>query len=87
TVAGSVGMFIGSLLFSTVLVALYAIEAGFDVAALFTPILIICVVATLVEALTPKNLDNWTVPISVVVVAYLLSVFAPAVWPYALWTL
>jgi len=87
TVAGSMGMFIGSLLFSTILVALYAIEAGFDVVALFTPILIICVVATFVEVLTPKNLDNWTVPISVVVVAYFLSVFAPAMWPYALWTL
>ena len=88
TIAGSIGMFIGSFLFSFTLIAIFSLEfASFDLIVLILPILIIALVATIVEALTPKNLDNWTVPISVVIIVVLFMYLAPALWPFALLTL
>ncbi len=87
TVAGSFGMFIGSFLFSFILAAIYSLEIGFDVFALIIPILVISLVATIVEAITPKGLDNWTVPIIVVVMITLFFYFIPVWWPFPLFTL
>jgi dolichol kinase len=85
TVAGSVGMFFGSFLFSYILIALFSIEiAAFNLALLFLPVLVISLVAMIVEALTPKNLDNWTVPIAVIVIVALFIYLMPAWWPFAL---
>jgi len=88
TIAGSIGMLIGSFLFSYILIAIFSLEyAAFDLALLFLPILVISIVATIVEALTPKNLDNWTVPIAVILVILLFIYLIPAWWPFALLTL
>jgi dolichol kinase len=85
TVAGSIGMFIGSLLFSSILIAILSLElAALSLAVLFLPVLVISLVAMVVEALTPKNLDNWTVPIAVVVVVVLFIYLVPAWWPFPL---
>lgn len=88
TAAGSIGMFIGSFLFSYILIAIFSLEyATFDIVALFLPILIISLVATIVEALSPKNLDNWTVPIAVIVMVILFIYLTPAWWPFAVLTI
>ncbi|TFG29268.1 hypothetical protein EU527_16105 [Candidatus Thorarchaeota archaeon] len=83
TIAGSIGMFIGSFLFSYILAALFL----FDLVAILIPILVISIVVTIVEALSPKNLDNWTVPIVVVIMIVLFIYLVPAWWPFALLTL
>ncbi|MDH4214395.1 MAG: hypothetical protein OEV85_10770 [Candidatus Thorarchaeota archaeon] len=88
TIAGSIGMLIGSFLFSYILIAIFSLEyAAFDLVLLFLPVLVISIVATIVEALTPKNLDNWTVPIAVIVVILLFINLIPAWWPFALLTI
>jgi len=88
TVAGSIGMLIGSFLFSYVLIAIFSLEyVTFNLALLFLPVLVISIVATIVEAISPKNLDNWTVPIAVFLVIVLFSYLIPAWWPFALLTL
>ena len=87
TVAGSFGMFIGSLLFSYILTAIYSLELGFEITVLIIPILVISLVATVVEAITPKGLDNWTVPITVILMVVLFFYFIPAWWPFPLLTI
>jgi dolichol kinase len=88
TVAGSIGMFIGSFLFSYILIAIFSLElAAFDLVALFLPILVISLVATIVEAISPPNLDNWTVPIAVIVMVVLFINLVPLWWPFALLTI
>jgi hypothetical protein len=84
---GLAGMFIGSFLFSYVLTFIYSLEVGFDMVALLIPILVISLIATIVEALTPKGLDNWTVPIAVIVLILLFFTFVPVWWPFPLFTL
>lgn len=87
TLAGSFGMFIGSFLFSFILTFIYSLEVGFDMAVLIIPFLIISLVATIVEAITPKGLDNWTVPIIVIVMVVLFFYFIPVWWPFPLLTI
>lgn len=85
TLAGSAGMFFGSFLFSYVLIAIFSLEiATYNLVHLFLPILVISLVATIVEALSPKNVDNWTVPFAVIVMVFLFIYFMPAWWPFAL---
>ena len=88
TIAGSIGMFIGSFLFSFILIAIFSLEfISFDLAMLFLPILVISLVATVVEAISPPNLDNWTVPIAVVVMVFLFIYLIPLWWPFTLLTI
>jgi dolichol kinase len=87
TVMGSVGMFIGSFLFSYVLTFIYSLEVGFDMVALIIPILVISLIATIVEAITPRGLDNWTVPIAVIVLIVLFFYLVPVWWPFPLFTI
>jgi dolichol kinase len=86
TIAGSIGMFVGGFLFSYILVAIFTIEiAAWNLAAFFLPILIISLAATVIEALSPPHIDNWTICIIVFVVAAVLSF--TGMWPYPLATL
>jgi dolichol kinase len=87
TLIGSVGMFIGSFLFSYILTFMFSIEAGFDMVALLIPILVISLIATIVEAITPKGLDNLTVPIAVIILIVLFSTLIPVWWPFPLFTI
>ncbi len=86
TVAGTVGMFIGSVLFSVILVFLFSIEvSAFVLADLLIPILIVSIVATIVEALTPKGLDNLTITIAAIVVCLLFPIVG--LWTFPPFTL
>ncbi len=88
TVVGSIAMFVGSFLFSYVLFLIFSLEvSSFDAVAMLIPILVISLIATIVEALSPKGLDNWTVPIAVIIVVVVLTFVYPAWWPYPLLTL
>ena len=88
TIAGSIGMFIGSFLFSFILISMFSLEfATFDILALFLPVLVLSLVATIVEAITPKNLDNWTVPIAVFIMVVIFAYLVPLWWPFSLVTL
>lgn len=88
TVAGSIGMFIGSFLFSIILIGIFSLElAVFNLVVLLLPVLVVSLVATIVEAISPKNLDNWTVPVAVFVVIAIISYALPLWWPFGLFTL
>ncbi len=85
TLVGSAGMFFGSFLFSYVLIVIFSLEiATYNLVHLFLPILVISLVATIIEALSPKNVDNWTVPFAVIVMVFLFIYFMPTWWPFAL---
>jgi dolichol kinase len=88
TLAGSFGMFIGSFLFSYILIAIFSLEfAALDLVTLLLPVLVISLVATIAEAISPRNLDNWIIPIAVFVTIALFWYFIPTWWPFALYTL
>jgi dolichol kinase len=76
TVAGSVAMFLGSAILIAVLAAIFG--TGLNLGA----ILILSLIATVIEALTPKGLDNYTIAAAVFVGIVLLGSVAPALWPY-----
>ncbi len=87
TIAGSIGMFIGSFLFSFVLMFFFSFEINaWNPIALLVPLLVISLIATIVEALSPKGLDNWTVPI-VVSIFLIFIVYLFPVWTFANQTL
>ena len=86
TLAGVIGMFIGSFLFSFVLVFLFSIEvATFSIVGLLIPILIVSIVSTIVEAITPKGLDNLTITIAAIIVVLILPFLG--LWPYPMFSL
>ena len=88
TLMGTWGMFAGSVLFCVGLVFVFSLEAGsLSVGALMTPILILSVLATIVEVCTPGGYDNITIVASVLLGIIVISMVAPAMWPYALTTL
>lgn len=87
TLPGVIGMFIGSFLFSTILVFLFSIEvATFSVVDLMIPILVVSLVATIVEAITPKGLDNLTITIATIVMVLLLPTLG-MLWPFPMFSL
>ncbi len=87
TLAGVIGMFIGSFLFSFVLVFLFSIEvAAFSVVDLILPIVVVSLVATIVEAITPKGLDNLTISIAAIVMVLLLP-YLGLFWPFPTFSL
>jgi len=87
TFAGVIGMFIGSFLFSFVLVFLFSIEvAAFSVVDLILPIVVVSLVMTIVEAITPKGIDNLTISITAIIVVLLLPTLG-LFWPYPMFSL
>jgi dolichol kinase len=80
-------MFIGSFLFSFVLVFLFSLEVtAFSVVDLILPILVVSLVATIVEAITPKGLDNITITIAAIVMVLLLP-YLGLFWPFPTFSL
>ena len=73
---GSVGMFLGAFVMILVLTAI------FGTGLILPTIVILSLFATIVEALTPKGIDNYTIPLAVLLGIALLSVAAPSLWPY-----
>jgi dolichol kinase len=87
TVAGSIGMFLGSFLFSFILMFFFSFEINaWDPIPLLIPLLVISLIATIVEALSPKGLDNWTVPIVVSILLIFIVYLFPE-WTFANQTL
>jgi phytol kinase len=87
TIAGVIGMFIGSFLFSFVLVFLFSLEVtAFSVVDLILPILVVSFVATIIEAITPKGLDNLTITIAAIIMVLLLP-FLGLYWPFPIFSL
>ncbi len=77
TIAGSIGMFVGSVVLILVLTLIFG--TGVNLVA----IVILSLFATIVEAFTPKGVDNYTISAAVFVGILILSAVAPALWPYA----
>ncbi len=87
TLAGTIGMFLGSFLFSFILMFIFSFEINaWNPIPLLLPLLVISLVATIVEAISPKGLDNWTVPI-VVSILLIFIVYLFPVWTFANQTL
>ena len=87
TFAGVIGMFIGSFLFSFVLVFLFSIEvATFSIVDLILPIVVVSLIMTIVEAITPKGIDNLTISIAAIIVVLLLPTLG-LFWPYPMFSL
>ena len=80
-------MFIGSFLFSVILVFFFSIEvAAFSVVDLILPIIVVSLVATIIEAITPKGLDNLTITIVSIIMVLLLP-FIGLFWPFPMFSL
>jgi len=83
TIIGSIGMLVGSILVSSILVLIFSLEVPqFDILVLILPIIVVSIVATVVEALSPKGTDNFTVFLAVIIVTLILEFAVPAFWPY-----
>ena len=88
TIAGTVAMFLSSLIFSIGLVAIYSLEVpSFKLGGLLGTIVIVSLVATIVEAISPPHLDNLTIPAAVILAIILISILIPDWWPFTLWTM
>lgn len=85
TIIGSLGMLFGSIIVSSILVMIFSLEIStFNIMILFLPIVVVSIVATIVEAISPKGIDNFTIFIAVIVVILVFIVFFPGFWPYSL---
>ena len=73
TLAGSLAMFVGSFAMSLALLAAFSWRSGVGVGAFLIPTLILSLVATVVEAFSPKGLDNYTIPAAVLAGAWLMG--------------
>ena len=83
TFIGSIGMLVGSILVSSILVLIFSLEVpSFNIATLILPIIVVSIVATIVEAISPKNSDNFTIFVAVIIMILILELAFPAFWPY-----
>ncbi|MFW9951654.1 MAG: diacylglycerol/polyprenol kinase family protein [Candidatus Thorarchaeota archaeon] len=83
TIVGSLGMLFGSIMVSSILVLIFSLEvATFNIINLILPIILISIVATIVEAISPKGIDNFTIFIAVIIVVLVLIIFFPDLYPY-----
>ncbi|MDH5402792.1 MAG: phosphatidate cytidylyltransferase [Candidatus Heimdallarchaeota archaeon] len=67
SIPGSMAMLIGSILGSYLGLVIF----GFSLSDYFTMILVICVIATIIEAISPKETDNITIPLVVVILSFI----------------
>jgi dolichol kinase len=86
SIEGSIAMFIFSILFTYGLLSIYwliidqlSAWGSISPIALLIPIITVSLVTTIVEILSPKNLDNLLIPIAAFIVIYLMApIFFPA---------
>ena len=84
TIIGSIGMLVGSILVSSILVLIFSVEVPhFNIATLILPIIVVSIVATVVEALSPKGIDNFTIFLAVIIVILIFELGFPDFWPYS----
>ena len=83
TIAGTIAMFLGSFIFSFGLLAIFSIGIPtFNLVQLLLPIVIISFVVTIVEAISPPNSDNLTIPIVVIILIVVFALWIPSLWPF-----
>ena len=84
TIIGSIGMLVGSILVSSILVVIFSLEENspFNIVTLILPIIVVSIVATVVEALSPKGVDNFTIFLAVIFVILILEFGFPDFWPF-----
>ncbi len=82
TLAGSLAMFVGSLLMSWLLLVIFGLRAGVAPGVFLLPTLLLSLLATIVEAISPKGLDNYLIPLAVFIGILLLVWLTPGLWPY-----
>lgn len=74
SLVGSLGMFMGGLIFSFTILAIF-ISAGFFQLSLLetlSKLLIVCISTTIVESLPFDNIDNVSVPITAIIIGFLV---------------
>ena len=81
TLEGTLAMFIfsiiGGILFVILLQPVLApFSKSFDLLFIFMVVLLVAVIATIVEALSPADIDNLLIPLSTIVVCLLVDAFA-----------
>lgn len=84
TIIGSISMLVGSILISSILVLIFSLEVShFNIITLVLPIIVVNIVATVVEALSPKGIDNFTIFLAVIIVILIIELAFPDFWPYS----
>jgi dolichol kinase len=89
SIEGSLAMFFFSILFTYGLLGIYWLilnplhPAAISLVKPLMPILIIALVATIVEAISPKNADNLLIPLVTFIVIYALWFIG--LYPYLVW--
>lgn len=89
SVEGSLAMFFFSILFTYGLLGIYWLilnpiyPAAISLIKPLIPILVVSLVATIVEAISPSNVDNLLIPIVSVIVIYVLWFIG--LYPYLVW--
>ena len=84
TIIGSIGMLVGSILVSSILVLIFSLEAPhINIGTLILPIIVVSVIATIVEALSPKGTDNFLIFVAVIIVILIFELAVPGFWPYS----
>jgi len=87
TLAGSLAMFVGAVLMSLALLAAFAPGLSLNLGKLLLPTLLLSLLATIAEALSPKGWDNYIIPLAVFLGILLLAALAPGLWPFPIFTL
>ncbi len=88
SIIGTISMFIFSLLFTLGLLfvfwlALDPLYASVNVTALIIPIVVVTLVSTIIELLSPRNMDNLLIPIFTMIVILALAWFG--LFTYTIW--
>ena len=84
TIIGSIGMLAGSILVSSILVLIFSLEVPhINIVTLILPIIVVSVIATVVEALSPKGTDNFLIFVAVIISILILELAFPDFWPYS----
>jgi phytol kinase len=74
TIAGSIAMFLGSFLISLFVIWIYTLVGTFqvDFASFTWKLALICLACTMVESIPVKDIDNITVPVTAVILGFLI---------------
>lgn len=81
TLAGSIGMLVGSFLTPLLLILAFTLKGQISLGELMLPLLLLSLLATLVEALSPKDIDNITITIALYLGLVILHELTP-LWPF-----
>jgi hypothetical protein len=78
-------MLLGSILVCSILALIFSFEVPtFNLQTLIFPIIVVSIVATLVEAVSPKGTDNFTIFLAVIILVLVFEFVFPDFWPYSI---